>query len=51
MYTAREVASILKVHEMTVIRHIRSGEIKAVKIGCGWRISEQELERIKREGF
>lgn len=51
MLTIDEVAQILKVHRMTILRHIYSKDIKAVKIGQSWRISEEELERIKRQGM
>jgi excisionase family DNA binding protein len=50
MLTVGEVARILKVHKMTILRHIYSKDIKAVKIGQAWRISEKELERIKEVG-
>lgn len=49
MLTVKEVANILKVHEMTIFRHLKNGSIKGIKMGNIWRISEQELERIKRE--
>ena len=51
MLTVDEVAQILKVHKMTIFRHIYSKDIKAVKIGQSWRISEKELERIKEVGI
>ena len=50
MLTIKEVANDLKVHEMTILRHLNYGNIKGVKIGKSWRISEEELERIKRQG-
>lgn len=51
MYTVKEVASILKVNQMTIFRALNDGKINGVKIGKGWRISEEELCRIKKEGF
>lgn len=48
MYTTKEVAEIFKWHEETVRRKIASGEIKAVKLGKAYRISEEEIERLKR---
>ena len=50
MLTIKEVASDLKVHEMTILRHLNNKSIKGVKIGKSWRISEEELERIKQYG-
>lgn len=50
MLTIEQVADALQLHKMTVFRYLKCGRIKGVKIGQNWRISEQELERIKREG-
>lgn len=51
MYSTREVAEKLKISQTTVFRALKQGRIKGIKIGYIWRISEEELERIKREGF
>lgn len=51
MLTIEDVASELKVAPMTIYRVLKLGKVKGVKIGAIWRISEDELERIKREGF
>lgn len=48
MYTTREIAEMFKWNIETVRRKILSGKIKAVKIGKGYRISEEEVERLKR---
>lgn len=48
MYTTKEVAEIFKCHVETIRRKIRNGEIKVVKIGREYRISEEEVERLKR---
>lgn len=48
MYTAKEVAEILRCNPVTILRKIHKGEIKAIKFGKGWKISKEELERIKR---
>lgn len=50
MYTTREFADILKLNERTVRNWINDGKIKAVKLNSEWRVSEEELERIKKEG-
>jgi excisionase family DNA binding protein len=41
--TVREVASRLRLHEMTVRRHIREGRMRAVRVGRRIRIPEDEL--------
>ena len=51
MLTIKDVAKILKLHELTVYRHIVSGKIRAVKVGKKYRIDETELEKIKKEGI
>jgi len=49
-YSIKEVAEILNFKERTVRKWIECKEINAVKIlGC-WRISKEELERLKRGG-
>lgn len=51
MLTIDDVANALKVTNMMIYKAVKSGKIKAIKVGSIWRISEEELERIKREGF
>jgi excisionase family DNA binding protein len=38
-----EIAERLKVHEATVRRWIKDGELRAIDIGKGWRISDSDL--------
>ena len=45
-YTAKELAEILKVDIVTVYRNIRSGKLKAHKIGKEFRIEKAEFERF-----
>lgn len=47
MYTLKEVANMLKIHYVTAFRFAQQGKIKAVKIGGIWRVSEEEIKRIK----
>jgi excisionase family DNA binding protein len=39
----KEVADALSVSNMTIYRLIRDGELRAVRVGHGWRISEGDL--------
>ena len=39
----KEVADALSVSNMTIYRLIRDGELQAVRVGHGWRISEGDL--------
>jgi len=45
LYTLREIAKILKVSEKSVYRYIKSGKLKANKIGQ-WRIKESDLNKF-----
>ncbi len=46
LYTTQEVAEILKVHQRTVFRHIKSGKLKATKILGHWRIKKEDLDKL-----
>lgn len=48
--TIEDVARQLHISIMSVRRYIESGQIKAVKIGKVWRISQEELNRIMECG-
>jgi excisionase family DNA binding protein len=50
MLTIEDVARELHISIMSVRRYIESGQIKAVKIGKVWRISQDELNRIMECG-
>jgi excisionase family DNA binding protein len=44
-YTTEEIATLLKVNPETVRRWVRSGDLKAVKLGGKYnRISQQALD-------
>ena len=45
-YLVSELAESLRVSLMTVYRYIKSGKIKAHKIGKGYRIAKNEFERF-----
>ena len=44
--TPEEAAELLRVHRTTIYRLIDSGEIKAIRIGGQWRISETALTEL-----
>lgn len=50
VYTIDEVANILKVTSRTVYNYVRAGELKAVKLGKYWRISEESLQAFISNG-
>ena len=48
MYKIKEVAEILNFSERTIRQWVIDGKINAVKIMSEWRISEEEVERLKK---
>lgn len=42
--TVTEVAERLQVHWQSVLTYIKNGELEAVKLGRGYRISEEAIE-------
>lgn len=48
LYTLQETADLLKVSTRTVLRYIKSGKLKATKIGQ-WRINEISLHDFLNE--
>lgn len=50
LFTAYEVAHLLRVTPMSVYRWIKLDKITAVKVGRSWRIPASELNRIRQEG-
>jgi excisionase family DNA binding protein len=45
-YTVHEVAEILQIHWQSVLNYIKSGKLKAIKLGKGYRISATALEKF-----
>lgn len=45
-YTAQDLATKLGVNIMTIYRYIKSGRLKAHKIGKEFRIARDEFERF-----
>ena len=48
MLDIKQMAKELNVCERTIWNHIKSGKIKAVRIGGVWRINEEEVKRYSR---
>ena len=44
--TVHELAERLEVAEATVRRWIKSGDLRAISIGKGWRIADTDLARF-----
>lgn len=49
MYTVRQVAERLQLHEATIRIWLRQGKLAGVRLGgtkAGWRIPASEVERV-----
>jgi excisionase family DNA binding protein len=49
--TPAEVAELLRVSAMTVYRLIKSGELRAARIGKSYRISEDDVDAYLQARF
>jgi len=45
LLTIQEVADILRVSKRTIFRYIKSGKLKATKIGQ-WRIKREDINKL-----
>lgn len=50
LYTIDEIAEILKVTQRTVYNYIKSGSLKAIKIGKYWRVRHEDLALFLETG-
>ncbi|HEV2370397.1 MAG TPA: helix-turn-helix domain-containing protein [Acidimicrobiales bacterium] len=46
----KEVAEALSVSNMTVYRLIRDGQLRAFRVGHGWRVPESDLRSFLARG-
>lgn len=44
VYTLAELAEILHVTRRTLYRYVSEGKLKAVKMGGGWRVTQDQLQ-------
>lgn len=49
LLTVGEVASVMRVSNMTVYRLIKSGQLAAVRVGKNYRIRRKDVERYLTE--
>jgi excisionase family DNA binding protein len=45
MYTLLEISEILNVSVESVRRYVRSGKLKASRVGRLWRVQEEDLKK------
>lgn len=46
----KEAAKRLKLSDDTIRKWLRSGQLKGVKVSRVWRVYEEDVEAIEREG-
>jgi excisionase family DNA binding protein len=44
--TVNQVAELLQVHWQSVLNYIKRGDLSAIKLGRGYRISRESLEKF-----
>lgn len=50
LYNLKEVASMLGVSYLTVYNYAKSSKIKTVRVGRFLRVTQEEIDRIMKEG-
>ncbi len=48
-YTVEQVADFLQVHWQTVLNYIKGGKLEAVRLGKGYRISKEALDKFIKQ--
>ena len=51
LYTLQEVADILKMNRQTLYNNISRGKLKLTKVGKEYRLTEEQLQDIIKNGF
>lgn len=46
LYTTEQVAKLLQIHPLTVLKYINSGKLRAVKLGRVYRVTETSLQKF-----
>lgn len=51
LYTLQEVADVLRLNRQTLYNNIRKGKLQAAKVGKEYRITEEQLQDIIKNGY
>lgn len=46
LYTVKEIAELLQMHEQTIYRLISKGELESINIGANKRVSQEQLDKF-----
>lgn len=49
LLTSKQVSEILQVHPFTVLKYLKTGKLRGLKLGRVWRIRESDVERFLEE--
>lgn len=49
LLTTEQVSDILQVHPFTVLKYIKQGKLKGIKLGRVWRIREKDVDNFIEE--
>jgi len=50
LYTTEQVAKLLQIHPLTVLKYINSGKLRAIKLGRVYRVTETSLQKFLDDG-
>ena len=50
IYTTTELEEILQVEKRTLYNYIKANQIKAIKLGREWRVTEEALQEFLKTG-
>lgn len=46
IYTTEQVAKLLQIHPLTVLKYIKQGKMHGIKLGRIYRIRESDLQKF-----
>jgi len=46
LYTTEQVANLLQIHPLTVLKYIKAGRLKAIRLGRVYRVSDTALQKF-----
>jgi len=47
VYSVNDLVEILQLNRKTITKYIRSGEIKAFRVGSGYRVTQNSLDNFE----
>ena len=50
MLSVKQASEILEISKPTLIRYIRQGKVKAIRMGHVYKITQEEVDRILQHG-